>query len=176
MLMSMQDESRLRQCLEGCMRAKTRIITCTMPGKILVVDDDAVNRELLEEVLVAEGLEVVTAPDGRTTLQEFSRLKPDLVLLDVTIPFLDGFEVCRRLKSNPDTRLTPVILVTALSATADRIKGIKSGADGFLSKPVDQSELVAHLRSLLSVRSYTAELHRSQYALLRLSRPTERNT
>jgi len=64
-----------------------RADTSTMPGKVLVVDDDAVNRELLEEVLVAEGLEVVTAPDGRSTLQEFSRLKPDLVLLDVTMPF-----------------------------------------------------------------------------------------
>jgi CheY-like chemotaxis protein len=72
-----------------------------MPGKVLVVDDDAVNRELLEEVLVAEGLEVVTAPDGRSTLQEFSRLKPDLVLLDVNMPFLDGFEVCRASKAIP---------------------------------------------------------------------------
>ncbi len=142
-------------------------------GKVLVVDDDAVNRELLEEVLVAEGLEVVTAPDGRSTLQEFSRLKPDLVLLDVTMPFLDGFEVCRRLKSNPDTRLTPVILVTALSATADRIKGIKSGADGFLSKPFDQSELLAHVRSLLSLKAYTDELDRAESVLFALARTIE---
>ncbi len=155
------------------MRADTSTIARTMPGKVLVVDDDAVNRELLEEVLVAEGLEVVTAPDGRSTLQEFSRLKPDLVLLDVTMPFLDGFEVCRRLKSNPDTRLTPVILVTALSATADRIKGIKSGADGFLSKPFDQSELLAHVRSLLSLKAYTDELDRAESVLFALARTIE---
>ncbi len=121
-----------------------------MAGKILVVDDDATNRELLQEFLVAEGLEVVTAPDGRSSLEAFARLEPDLVLLDVNMPFVDGFEVCRRLKSNPETRLTPVVLVTALSATDDRVRGIKVGADGFLSKPVDHSELLAHVRSLLS--------------------------
>ena len=75
----------------------------------MVVDDDAANRELLEEFLVAEGLEVVTAPDGRSSLEAFARLAPDLVLLDVNMPFVDGFEVYRRLKINPDTRLTPGI-------------------------------------------------------------------
>jgi two-component system, cell cycle response regulator len=104
-----------------------------MPGKILVVDDDAVNRELLEEFLRAEGLEVVTASDGRSSLEEFARTKPDMVLLDVSMPLVDGFEVCRRLKSNSETRLTPVVLVTALSATEDRVRGIQAGADGFLS-------------------------------------------
>jgi len=144
-----------------------------MSGKILVVDDDAANRELLEEFLVAEGLEVVTAPDGRSSLKEFARLKPDLVLLDVNMPFLDGFEVCRRLKSNPDTRLTPIILVTALSATEDRVRGIKAGADGFLSKPLDQSELLAHVRSLLNLKAYTDELDRAESVLFALARTIE---
>src|SRR5205807_3454345 len=85
-----------------------------MAGKILVVDDDAANRELLQETLIAEGMEVVTAPDGRSSLEEFARLKPDLVLLDVNMPFLHGFEECRLLKSNPETRLTAVVLVTRL--------------------------------------------------------------
>jgi putative two-component system response regulator len=144
-----------------------------MAGKILVVDDDATNRELLQEFLVAEGLEVVTAPDGRSSLEAFARLEPDLVLLDVNMPFMDGFEVCRRLKSNPQTRLTPVVLVTALSATADRVRGIKVGADGFLSKPVDHSELLAHVRSLLSLKAYTDELERAESVLLALARSIE---
>src|SRR5882762_762730 len=144
-----------------------------MAAKILVVDDDAANRELLQESLVAEGLEVVTAPDGRSSLDAFARLKPDLVLLDVNMPFLDGFEVCRRLKHNPDTRLTPVVLVTGLSATEDRIRGIKAGADGFLSKPFDQSELLAHVRSLLSLKAYTDELERAESVLFALARTIE---
>lgn len=144
-----------------------------MAGKILIVDDDAVNRELLQEFLVAEGLEVVTAPDGRSSLDAFARLKPDLVLLDVNMPFLDGFEVCRRLKHNPDTRLTPVVLVTGLSATEDRVRGIKAGADGFVSKPVDHSELLAHVRSLLSLKAYTDELERAESVLFALARTIE---
>ena len=144
-----------------------------MAGKILVVDDDAANRELLQESLVAEGLEVVTAPDGRSSLEEFARLKPDLVLLDVNMPFLDGFEVCRRLKSNPETRLTPVVLVTGLTGREDRVRGIKSGADGFLSKPVDQSELLAHVRSLLSLKAHTDELERAELVLFALARCIE---
>ena len=144
-----------------------------MAGKILVVDDDAANRELLQETLIAEGLEVVTAPDGRSSLEEFARLKPDLVLLDVNMPFLDGFEVCRRLKSNPETRLTPVVLVTGLTGREDRVRGIKSGADGFLSKPVDQSELLAHVRSLLSLKAHTDELERAELVLFALARCIE---
>src|SRR5713101_7893522 len=144
-----------------------------MTAKILVVDDDATNRELLQECLAAEGLEVVTAPDGRSSLEAFARLKPDLVLLDVNMPFLDGFDVCRRLKSNPETRLTPVLLVTALSATEDRVRGIKVGADGFLSKPVDHSELLAHVRSLLSLKAYTDELERAESVLFALARSIE---
>lgn len=144
-----------------------------MPGKILVVDDDATNRELLQEFLVADGLQVVTAPDGRSSLEEFARLKPDLVLLDVNMPFLNGFEVCQRLKSNPDTRLTPIVLVTGLSATEDRVRGIKAGADGFLSKPVDHSELLAHVRSLLSLKAHTDELERAESVLFALARSIE---
>jgi putative two-component system response regulator len=144
-----------------------------MAGKILVVDDDAVNRELLQEVLIAEGLEVVTAPDGRSSLLEFVHAKPDLVLLDVNMPFVDGFEVCRRLKSIPETRLTPVILVTALSAREDRVTGIQVGADGFLTKPFDRSELLAHVRSLLSLKAYTDELERAESVLFSLARSIE---
>jgi putative two-component system response regulator len=142
-------------------------------GKILVVDDDPASRELLQEFLVAEGLEVVTAPDGRSSLAEFVRLKPDLVLLDVNMPFVDGFEVCRRLKDNVETRLTPVVLVTALSATEDRVRGIKAGADGFVSKPFEHSELLAHVRSLLSLKAHTDELERAESVLFALARSIE---
>jgi putative two-component system response regulator len=145
----------------------------SMPGKILVVDDDAVNRELLQELLLAEGLEVVTAPDGRSCLEEFARTKPDMVLLDVSMPFVDGFQVCRCLKSNSETRLTPVVLVTALTATEDRVRGIQAGADGFLSKPVDHSELAAQVRSLLSLKAYTDELERAESVLFALARTIE---
>src|SRR2546427_8945707 len=144
-----------------------------MAGKILVVDDDAAIRELLQETLIAEGMEVVTAPDGRSSLEEFARLKPDLVLLDVNMPFVDGFEVCRRLKSNPETRLTPVVLVSALSATKGRVQVIKAGAEGFLSKPFDHSELLAHVRSLLSLKAYTDELERAESVLFALARTIE---
>jgi putative two-component system response regulator len=144
-----------------------------MSAKILVVDDDAASRELLQEFLVAEGLEVVTAPDGRKSLEAFARLGPDLVLLDVNMPFVDGFEVCRRLKGKAETRLTPVVLVTALSATEDRVRGIKAGADGFLSKPFDHSELLAHVRSLLSLKAYTDELERAESVLFALARSIE---
>jgi putative two-component system response regulator len=144
-----------------------------MAGKILVVDDDEANRELLQEFLMAEGLEVATAPDGRSSLEEFARTKPDLVLLDVNMPLVDGFEVCRRLKSNSETRLTPVVLVTALSATQDRVRGIQAGADGFLTKPVDHSELAAQVRSLLSLKAYTDELERAESVLFALARTIE---
>jgi putative two-component system response regulator len=144
-----------------------------MAGKILIVDDDPTNRELLQEFLIAEGLEIVTAPDGRSSLEQFARLRPDLVLVDVNMPFLNGFEVCRRLKSNPDTRLTPVVLVTGLSATQDRVRGIEAGADGFLSKPVDHSELLAHVRSLLSLKAHTDELERAESVLFALARSIE---
>ncbi len=100
-----------------------------MTGTILVVDDNATNRTLLEELLSAQGYKVITAADGQQALRQFARVKPDLVLLDVMMPDLDGFEVCRRLKNNAETRLTPVVLVTALSATEDRVRGIEAGAD-----------------------------------------------
>jgi len=144
-----------------------------MQGKVLVVDDDPASRELLQEFLAAEGLEVATASDGRSSLEAFRRLEPDLVLLDVNMPLVDGFEVCRRLKGNPGTRLIPVVLVTALTATEDRVRGIKAGADGFLTKPFDHSELLAHVRSLLSLKAHTDELERAESVLFALARTIE---
>src|SRR5512140_2672865 len=98
-----------------------------MPPTILVVDDDAANRELLEELLHVQGCSTITANDGQEALNQFAQCTPDLVLLDVQMPKVDGFEVCRRIKSNAETALTPVVLVTALTATAERIRGLEAG-------------------------------------------------
>jgi putative two-component system response regulator len=141
--------------------------------KILVVDDDEANRELLESVLELTGFSVTSAADGRQALIEFERTSPDLVLLDVQMPNVDGFEVCRRLKSNPGTRLTPIVLVTALSATEDRIRGLEAGADDFLIKPVDRSELLARVRSLLSLKAFTDELEQAETVLFSLAQSIE---
>lgn len=144
-----------------------------MTQKILIVDDDAASRELLESVLEQSGFKVACAEDGRQALGEFERTRPDLVLLDVQMPYPDGFEVCRKLKSNPRTRLIPVVLVTALSATEDRVRGLESGADDFLSKPVDRSELLARVRSLLSLKAFTDELEQAESVLFTLAQSIE---
>ena len=140
-----------------------------MARPILVVDDEPTNCALLEEMLTAESYEVATARDGREALEEFARLQPDLVLLDIQMPRMDGFEVCQRLKSNPESRLTPVVLVTGLAAREDHIRGIESGADDFLSKPIDRDELIARVQSLLSLKAYTDGLERAESVLFALA-------
>jgi putative two-component system response regulator len=106
-------------------------------------------------------------------LEEFVRNQPDLVLLDIMMPRVDGVEVCRQLKKNPESRLTPVVLVTALSAKEDRVRGIEAGADDFLTKPVEGIELLARVRSLLNLKTYTDELERSESVLFALARSIE---
>src|SRR6266853_6204446 len=129
-------------------------------GTILVADDQAANRELLEELLVAQGSKVITVPDGAAALEELSKTHIDLVLLDVLMPRLNGFEVCERIKNNPATHLIPVVLVTALSDKQDRIEGIRAGADDFLTRPVDRIELLTRVRSLLALKHRTDELEK----------------
>jgi putative two-component system response regulator len=142
-------------------------------GTILIADDHAPNRVLFEEFLTAEGFNVVTTGDGAAALQEFQHSKPDLLLLDVMMPHLNGFEVCESIKGNRETCLTPVILVTALSDKEDRIAGIKAGADDFLTRPVDRSELLARVRSLLKLKAHTDELERAESVLFALARSIE---
>jgi putative two-component system response regulator len=140
-----------------------------MSSTVLVVDDDPDARCLLSAILQAEGYSVHTECDGASALAALTRLQPDVVLLDVVMPDADGVELCRRIKENPETRLTPLLLVTALSAQRDRVRGLEAGADGFLSKPIDSSELLARVRSLCQLKAFTDELDRPEAALFALA-------
>src|SRR5438309_2077438 len=142
-------------------------------GTILVADDQGANRELLEELLTAEGNKVITVSDGAAAVEELSKTQVDLVLLDVMMPRLNGFEACEKIKNNPATYLIPVVLVTALSDKQDRIEGIKAGADDFLTRPVDRTELLARVRSLLRLKQRTDELERAEAVLFSLARSIE---
>jgi len=129
-----------------------------MTARVLVVDDVAANVKLLEARLSAEYFDVVTAMSGVQALAICERAECDLVLLDVMMPDLDGFEVCRRLKTNPATHHIPVIMVTALDQPADRVRGLEAGADDFLTKPIPELALIARVRSLSRLKMITDEL------------------
>jgi len=138
-------------------------------GKILVVDDVSANVEFLKTLLTREGYMVVTASNGEHALQMLEHDQPDLVLMDVLMPRLSGFEVCDRIKQNKATRLTPVVLVTALSETGDRVRAINAGADDFLTKPVNPHELKARVRSLIRLKRYTDDLDSAESVILSLA-------
>ena len=121
---------------------------------ILVIDDQPQNIELLEAHLVPQGYEVVKAATGEEALEKLAGNEIDLMLLDVMMPGMDGFEVTRRVRQDKKNRLMPIILVTALRETEDRIKGIKAGCDDYISKPYDKMELLARVQSLLKVKAY----------------------
>jgi|KBSMisStaDraftv2_1062788.scaffolds.fasta_scaffold58969_2 two-component system cell cycle response regulator len=129
-----------------------------MTARVLVVDDILSNVKLLEAKLTAEYFEVATAFNGMEALARIEEQQPDIVLLDVMMPGMDGFEVCRRLKQNPITAHVPVVMVTALDQPADRVAGLQAGADDFLTKPVDDAALFARVRSLVRLKMMTDEL------------------
>ncbi|MDB5733835.1 MAG: response regulator receiver modulated diguanylate cyclase [Alphaproteobacteria bacterium] len=129
-----------------------------MTARVLVVDDILSNVKLLEAKLTAEYFEVITAFNGLECLARMAESIPDIVLLDVMMPGMDGFEVCRRIKSNPRTAHVPVVMVTALDQPSDRVAGLEAGADDFLTKPVDDSALFARVRSLVRLKMMTDEL------------------
>jgi two-component system, cell cycle response regulator len=129
-----------------------------MTARILVVDDVPANIKLLEARLLADYFEVLTATDGAQALEICGRTHVDLVLLDIMMPEVDGFEVCARLKSNPRTTHIPVVIVTALDLPEDRVRGLEAGADDFLTKPVNDLQLMARVRSLLRLKALTDEL------------------
>ena len=136
---------------------------------ILVADDSWANLELLSELLQAEGYRVFCVVDGEQALTTVIAEGIDLVFLDVMMPGRSGFDVCRAIKSNPETRLIPVVLVTSLSESSDRIRGIESGADDFLNKPVNKEELLARTRSLLRLKQFTDDLERAESVLFSLA-------
>src|ERR1700733_7542503 len=129
-----------------------------MTARVLVVDDVPANVRLLEARLSAEYFDVVTAMNGAEALAICERAECDLILLDVMMPDMDGFEVCRRLKSNPATHHIPIVMVTALDQPSDRVRGLEAGADDFLTKPIPELALIARVRSLTRLKMMTDEL------------------
>ncbi|MBN2559968.1 MAG: response regulator [Phycisphaerae bacterium] len=123
------------------------------PSKILVADDNAQNRELLEAYMEElDGVTTISAGDGQETLEKVASEKPDLILLDIMMPKRSGFEVCKKLKSDPATKDIPIIMVTALHETGDIERGVEVGTNDFITKPVNRVDLLTRVKSLLRVR------------------------
>lgn len=133
------------------------------PGapKIVIADDNYQNVELLEAYLSDFDCEIRTAHDGEETLQVVAEFAPDLLLLDVMMPRLSGFEVCKKIRANPGTKDLLVLMVTALNEAADFERGVQAGTDDFLTKPVNKIELLCRIRSLLRVRHLKTQLDRT---------------
>jgi len=129
--------------------------------KIVIADDNPQNVELMEAYLVDVDCELRTARDGEETLQVVEEFKPDLLLLDVMMPRLSGFEVCRKIRSNPETKDLLILMVTALNEASDFERGVQAGTDDFLTKPVNKVELLCRIRSLLRVRHLKNQLDRT---------------
>jgi putative two-component system response regulator len=142
-------------------------------GRILVVDDLPAHVRLLRSLLLGAGYAVITASDGEEALKAVALEHPDLVLMDILMPKLDGYQVCERLKKNPATRLTPVVLVTALNEHGGRIRGIDAGADDLLTKPFNPHELQARVRSLVRLKRYTDELDSAESVIMSLALTVE---
>jgi putative two-component system response regulator len=143
------------------------------PGRILVVDDTESNAQLLRKLLERDGHLVSVSMDSSATLTLVKAFQPDLVFLDVMMPRPDGFDLCRALKADPTTVLIPVVLITALRDTTDRVKGIEAGADDFITKPLNFIEFQARVRALLRLKRYTDELDSAESVILSLAMTVE---
>lgn len=143
------------------------------PPRVLVVDDDPLNLEMLAGYLAEEAYQVRTAARGGGALAMVAADPPDLILLDAMMPGMDGFAVCAQLKGAPSTRLIPVVMVTALVALEERIRGIEAGVDDFLSKPVNRQELLTRCRSLIRAKRQVDELESAEHVILALARAIE---
>jgi len=143
--------------------------TLTQKAKILVVDDTVANVELLEAYLNAAGYDVIKAFDGQEGLDKVYETVPDLILLDIMMPRLDGYEVCRQIKGDEKTRFIPVVMITALTEMEAKIKGLDVGADDFLSKPFNRLELMARVRSLLRLKILHDDLDSSEDIIFTLA-------
>lgn len=151
----------------------TSVLVKTTKPIVLVVDDVTANRELLEGHLYDLGYDVRQARDGVEALEQIAREEPDLVLLDIDLPRLDGLEVCRRVKSDADRRLVPIVLITALTDRPTRLAGLEAGADDFLTKPFDPKELLVRTKVLIRERALDKRLDATQGVLLAFGRAVE---
>ena len=138
-------------------------------GTILVADDNELNRELLSSLLGDEGYKVVCVSDGQQALDQMGNDSIDIAVLDVMMPRKTGFDVCLAIKSKPETRLIPVLLLTSLTGDDDRIRGIMCGADDFLTKPVNKHELLARVHSMMRLKQFTDELDNAEAVLFSLA-------
>jgi len=143
------------------------------PARTLVVDDTPANVKLLADLLTYKGYSVVTAASGEEGLKQVAAHHPDLVLLDIMMPGLNGYEVCRAIREDPATAMLPVVLVTSLDPAQERIKGIEAGADDFLTKPINQAELLARVKSLLRIKSLYDEVERQKAEVAEWNRTLE---
>jgi cyclic di-GMP phosphodiesterase len=144
-----------------------------MPPRILLVDDLPENLEILEGLLEPEGFVLDRARDGQEAVEQALAQPPDLILMDVSMPRLNGFDACRKLKEDERTHLVPVVLVTGLTAREDRIKGIAAGCDDFLTKPIDSEQLLARTRTLLRQKALVDELEKAENVLVSLANALE---
>jgi len=129
-------------------------------SRVLIADDNEQNRELLDAYLAEEGYEILMSTDGQETVDVINAQQPDLILLDIMMPKMSGYEVCEQIKANPETRDIPILMVTALNELGDIEKAVKAGCDDFLTKPVSQLELQTRVKSLLRVRHLANERDR----------------
>ena len=158
---------------EPALALPRRVLREARTPVVLVVDDGQANRELIEACLFGVDCVVRTAEDGVTALKAIQALPPDLVLLDVQMPGMDGYEVCRRIKSNPTSRLVPVVMITSLDETNDRVRALEVGADDYMTKPVDRVELVARVRSALRLKAVYDSLDSAEQVIFALAAAVE---
>ncbi|MFO0807104.1 MAG: response regulator [Gemmataceae bacterium] len=130
-------------------------------ARVLIADDNPQGLELLEAYLAATDYEVETAADGEETLQKVRDWKPDLILLDIMMPRISGFEICKRLKADPATRNVAVLMITALDQPSDVDRAVDAGTDDFLTKPINQSELLGRVHAMLASRDKPSDLERT---------------
>jgi putative two-component system response regulator len=161
-----------RQSEDGVMPTR-RLARAERLPVVLVVDDGAANRDLIEACLAGVECQVRTAEDGPSALKAIQASAPDLVLLDVQMPGMDGFEVCRRIKANLSSRLLPVVMITSLDQTADRVHALEVGADDYMTKPVDRVELVARVRSALRLKNVYDSLDSAEQVIFALAAAVE---
>ncbi len=136
--------------------------------KVLIVDDNKENLDLVTYFLKPQNYQLLTAGDGETALELVNRETPDIILLDIMLPKMSGFEVCEKIKKNPATRFIPIVMITALKELKDKIRALEAGADDFISKPFENVELLTRVKSLLRVKKYHDELEESNRALQRM--------